>query len=136
MLRWAMMMFGHSTPNDNQVNALWWGLTNYTKLVLTWTTCTTQQREKGSVMRMSSREMRVSRWEQMPGPSSHTATYSTVQYSTGPLLAHWHDNWTLHYNFHRGYFGVASITYRSVYNTMEKCSTPRLISQKIDKKDD
>ena len=53
-------------------------------ILLTCTTCTTQQREKGSVMSISISEIRVSKWEQIPGPSSQTENIRIIfehQYS-------------------------------------------------------
>ena len=38
--------------------------------LVTWTTLMTKQRETGRVARMMSREKKVMRWAQMPGPSS------------------------------------------------------------------
>jgi hypothetical protein len=37
----------------------------------TWTTLMTKKRDTGKVRAISSREKRVSSWEQMPCPSSH-----------------------------------------------------------------
>ena len=53
-------------------------------LLLTCTTCTTQQREKGNVISISTSEIRVSKWEQIPGPSSQTENIEIIlghQYS-------------------------------------------------------
>ena len=52
--------------------------------LLTCTTCTTQQRENGNVTRISIREIRVNKWEQIPGPSSQTENIKIIlehQYS-------------------------------------------------------
>ena len=40
---------------------------------LTWTTLTTQQREKGSVRKMNTMEITIRRWAQIPWPSSQAA---------------------------------------------------------------
>ena len=47
------------------VDFLWLGLT--------WTTLTTQQREKGSVRKMNTMEITIRRWAQIPWPSSQAA---------------------------------------------------------------
>ena len=53
-------------------------------LLLTCTTCTTQQSENGNVISISISEIRVSKWEQIPGPSSQTENSEIIlghQYS-------------------------------------------------------